>query len=106
LDWPARASTARGASPARPHWRYGNMVAAIAFSPDRRLVALGGRGGAVQLRDVDSGKEINTWQAYAHDMWVWSLAFTPDGRTLLTSGKFAGRLWRVPDGRPVGELME
>ena len=60
----------------------------------------------VQLRDVDSGKEVKTWQAYAHDMWVWSLAFTPDGRTLLTSGKFAGRLWSVPDGRPVGELME
>jgi eukaryotic-like serine/threonine-protein kinase len=98
-------STSLGSAVQKP-WSYGNIVAAIAFSPNGKLAAMAGREGLVQLRDVTNGKIVSSWQAYGRDMWVWSVAFTPDGQRLLTSGGFDARLWSIPGGTRIGQLME
>jgi len=61
----------------------GGYVSQPAFSPDGRLVAVGVYGtGAVWLIDVRSGKIINHKQV--SDIGCGSVAFSPDGRFLIT----------------------
>ena len=89
----------------RPPGRMRTSVAAVAFSPDGRFAAMGGRGRTVQLA-MWPVEQRQAWPIYAHQGWVWALAFTPDGRRVLTGeGHPAARLWSVPDGRAVGQLM-
>ncbi len=91
---------------AQDHWKCGYIVAASAFSPDGRMVAVGGRGARLELRERSSGKIINTCQAYdPSGMWVWCVAFSPDGRSLLTAGETSGRLWSIPELKPIGKPM-
>jgi WD40 repeat protein/serine/threonine protein kinase len=87
-------------------WAYGNVVAAVAFSPDGKLAAIGGRGSEVQLRELPDGKPVSRWQAYEREgVWAWSLAFTPDGRALVSGGGRGGRLWGLPGAGMVGQEM-
>jgi WD40 repeat protein len=51
------------------------------FSPAGRLVAAGRDDGSVQLWDA-SGKPIDSWPVHA--AWVLSLAFSRDGRRIVT----------------------
>ncbi|WP_203695383.1 nSTAND1 domain-containing NTPase [Catellatospora coxensis] len=71
-------------------------VTAAAFSPDGRLLAVGGADYAVQLFETE------TWQPVAdplalHQDTISSLAFSPDGK-LVASGSKDGtiRLWAAP----------
>jgi WD40 repeat protein/tRNA A-37 threonylcarbamoyl transferase component Bud32 len=106
-DRTARLWNTSDSTPAQPPWQYGNVVAAAAFSPDGKIAAIGGRGSVVQLREVSTGKEVGHWQAYDRQgLWVWTLEFTPDGKTLLSGGGLAGRLWNMPDGTSTGQAME
>ena len=101
-DGTARLWKTADGTPAQDPWKYdGVAAAAVAFSPDGRLAAIAGRGRTVQLHEVATGKIVAAWPVADHQTWVWSLAFTPDGRRLLTGGK-TSRLWSVPDGRPSG----
>lgn len=61
----------------------GGAVSEPAFSPDGRLVAVGIYGtGTVWLIDVDSGKIIDHQKV--SDLGCGSVAFSPDGRFLIT----------------------
>jgi WD40 repeat protein len=82
----------------------------VAFSPDGRLVASGGavgervrerRPGAVYVWDVGTGRLL--WTQACHDDDVTSLAFLPDGKTLVSGGRDqAVKLWEIAGrlGRP------
>lgn len=62
------------------------------FSPDGCLLAIGERSGQVTILDVQSGKVIHQWAA--HMSWLKKLAFSTDGRTLLSIGaEGTARLW-------------
>jgi WD40 repeat protein len=69
-----------------------------AFSPDGKLVALGGGWTEVGLFEVATGKEVRrlpTWPTH-----YLGLAFSPDGRTLLVgSGGGAISQWDVETGK-------
>ena len=55
---------------------------AIAFSPNRRLLALAGRGQTIVVWDLWRGKE---WQRFiGFDAEVTRLAFSPDGKRLIS----------------------
>ncbi len=105
-DRHARLWDVAKSAPALTPWTYPNVAAAVAFSPDDRLAAIGGRGAVVELRDVKTGKLVHQWQAYKGEgVWVWNLAFSPDGKSLLTGGSYAAQLWSVPDGKKIGKPM-
>jgi WD40 repeat protein/tRNA A-37 threonylcarbamoyl transferase component Bud32 len=93
-------------------------VKATSFSPDGRLAAT---GGAVEEADPELGAErfprgeVRLWRTatgrpfgtpLAHPGPVWSLAFSPGGRLLLTGSEdAASRLFLVATGTRLGRTL-
>jgi uncharacterized protein (TIGR03067 family) len=77
---------------------HGDLVLALAFSPDGKTLASGGWDKSVRLWDVGTGNKLAVLRG--HSRQVWSLAFSPDGK-LLASGSEdrTARLWDVATGR-------
>jgi RNA polymerase sigma factor (sigma-70 family) len=85
-------------------------AAVMAFSPDGSLLASGVEGigwfnrasdvPPITLWDVASGREVR--KLAGHPIGAISLAFTPDGNTLVSSGfEPVARLWDVATGREI-----
>jgi WD40 repeat protein len=73
----------------------GGAVGAV--SRDGKLYALGSKGGAVRVLDVDSGA-VRRFEG-SHEAGVLRLAFTPDGRSLVSSAEDGGLIvWDVRRG--------
>ena len=79
-------------------------IIAVALSVDGRLIAAAGIRGSVAIIDRASRKLERT--LVGPGLPVWSAAFFPDGRTLLTGG--ADRMirrWDAVSGEPVGNVV-
>jgi WD40 repeat protein len=84
-----------------------NWVHAVAFSPDGRTALTGSWDHTARLWDATTGEPWGTDPVTGlagiclrHDGPVWAVAFSPDGRTILTGCEDGHvRLWRVADGR-------
>jgi WD40 repeat protein len=73
-------------------------VLCVAFSPDGKTVASGGREGGLYLWDARTGKEIAALPR--HRLGVQSITFSPDGKLLASSGGDpALRLWEIAAGK-------
>ncbi len=60
--------------------------------------------GLVDLRRASTGRRVLAW--HGHDVDVNAVAFSPDGRRLLTTGDDgAARLWDVATGQQVWQLV-
>jgi WD40 repeat protein len=74
-------------------------INSLAFSLDNRILAVGDQSGSIQLYDLPANKQVNLAD---HDSAVYSLAFSPDGKTLVSGGDDAtARVWALsyaPDG--------
>jgi WD40 repeat protein len=83
----------------------------VAFSPDNRLLAVANRStrglpSRIRLWDVDSGKALQPIEPTQElDPESSSLAFSPDGKTLASSGGGPIRLWEVATRREVCRLQ-
>ena len=68
----------------------------VAFSPDDKLLAVGTTAG-IDFYDTQTWTKVRVAET---DTWVRSLAFSPDGKTLVT-GLFdhTVQLWRVSDAQ-------
>ena len=77
-----------------------DRVAAIAVSPDGRLVATASNDQTIKVWDSRSGKERFTLRG--HTSWVRSVAFFPDGERLLSSSDdLTTRVWDLASRRDV-----
>lgn len=79
---------------------------ALSLSPDGKLLASAAGGGEVVIWDVESRRELRAIRA--HDEQVVVLAFSKDGRRLLSSARIgtatsAVRVWSVTDGSMLHE---
>ena len=73
----------------------------LRFSPDGSLLAVAGRkpngGYAVELWHVDPQRGLfASGVSLPCDQPVWSVAFSPDNRTLVVGGLGTTRLWHLP----------
>jgi cytochrome c len=78
-------------------------VIALAVSPDATRVAAASIGGSVAI--IDRAKRTILFTLVGPGLPVWSLAFTPDGKELVTGG--ADRLvrrWSMANGEHIGAV--
>ena len=79
-------------------------VISIAISPDGALVAAAGIGGTVAV--IDRKARTLTRTLIGPGLPVWSVAFLPDSRTLLTGGADnIIRRWNAATGEPVDPIL-
>lgn len=82
----------------------GTWSVSLAFSPDNRMLASGGRDGVLKLWDVTKGELRSTIEA--HKKGVNSVTFSPDGRILASGGNDAvARLWDTSSGEMIAEMI-
>jgi cytochrome c len=79
-------------------------VIALAISRDGKLVAAAGVRGSVAVVERKTRKLEHT--LVGPGLPVWSVAFFPDGRTLLTGGADRTiRRWDAVSGEPIGSVV-
>jgi cytochrome c len=80
-------------------------IVALAISPDGARVAAAGIGGTVNLIDRKARSLVSP--LVGPGLPVWSVAFMPDGATLLTGGADAMiRRWNAQTGSPIGSPQQ
>ena len=79
-------------------------IIALAVSPDGKLIAAAGIRGSVAIIDRTTRKLLRT--LVGPGLPVWSAAFFPDNRTLLTGGTDRMiRRWDAVTGEPIGAVV-
>ena len=66
-------------------------ILCLSFSPYNSVLAYGTTEGTVNLFDLETRNEIANIKG--HSWWVDSLCFSPDGKTLLSSGSGEVKVW-------------
>ena len=79
------------------------VVTSVAFSPDGTLLASASWDETIRLWDVEKRKSIATLEGYSRG--VTSVAFSPDGTTLLAAGSWdtTVKLWDVATVKQAGD---
>lgn len=84
-------------------WDTGGHVNAVAFSPDGKLLVVGGENEQVELYDWGASKRTRTFKVDRHGLFC--LAFSADGKQLYTGGTEPEvKCWDVATGKLLGKL--
>jgi WD40 repeat protein len=77
-----------------------DSVRAVAFAPNGKRAATAGEDQKICLWDVETGRKVSTWTTAGGQRpgSVHALAFSPDGRSLVSGGA-ALTLWNVATGK-------
>ena len=71
--------------------KYGVRI--VLFGANCTLIS-SDEGQTIKLWDIPTGQCLKTWRGYGGN--IWSIAFSPDGRTLISSGEEqTAKLWDV-----------
>ena len=80
-----------------------DVLRAVSFSPDGRMLASGSDDNTVRVWHLADRRELATLQG--HEGAVGAVTFSPDGRTVASAGKDGTvRLWDVATGRETATL--
>ena len=80
----------------------GQWVYCVKFSPDGKQILSGGAGRRIQLWDVKTGREL---QSFSHPGWLHTVAFSPDGKRCLSGTRNRTmRLWDLVTGKMLREF--
>lgn len=80
-----------------------SQILSIAFSPDGKLLATGDVNHEIHVWQVADGKQLLTCKV--DEGWIWSVAFSPNGRFLASSANRTVNLWDVQTGQCVLTLQ-
>lgn len=75
-------------------------IKAVTFSPDSRILASSGRDGQLKLWDVSTWELLRTIPRTGY----YDIAFSPDGKTLVSTNSGDVHFWWVEDGARVARL--
>jgi WD40 repeat protein len=82
--------------------RVGAITPSVRYSPDGRFLAVANSDGFVSLWDAEGRNRLKSFQASTAD--VWSMAFSPDGKTLATASRESKgervNLWNLEAAEP------
>jgi WD40 repeat protein len=82
---------------------HGDLVYAIAWSPDRKHLATASYDHTVQVLDAATGKRIHKLEG--HSRGVLAVCYLPDGKALVSAGADNSlRVWDAAGGRPLRTL--
>ena len=76
----------------------------VAFSPDGRFLAAGGRDRNARVWEIATGQVVQV--PLNHSETVAEVAFSRDGRSLLTSSKGLARIYAVDAPEPKTEILQ
>src|SRR5262249_22182665 len=80
-------------------------IYALVFTPDGKTLISGGRDGVLRFWDPTTGKQFREIRGTDESLGeVWSLAVSPDGRTVATAAADV-RLWNVATGKQLARLQ-
>jgi WD40 repeat protein len=104
MDRPKNMKIADDTTMIRQLERQQGPIAAMAWSPDGKHIAVAGSSPEVTVYDADSGARVAALKGHAAG--IYTLAWSPDSRTLATGG-FDGqvRLYDVPSGKMAREFV-
>jgi RNA polymerase sigma factor (sigma-70 family) len=99
---------------------HASTVHAVAFSPRARRIATAAADSLIHIWDMSTGKELHTLRGHRGTRevigkagetmsvnGVYSLAFTPDGKKLISRGVDQTiRVWDIPTGKELRRIEE
>ena len=84
----------------------GEPISTILFSPTEKLLACAAYSGAISLWNLEDGKELRRWVSPQGETNQLSMAFSSDGKTLLTirDRDSTVRRWEVASGKEIDPI--
>jgi WD40 repeat protein/serine/threonine protein kinase len=85
-----------------------DAVYSVAFSPDGRYFLSGSKDHTARLWDIQARRTVRIFGARRNPVYspghfgpINSVAFSPDGNTIVTGGDFSVRVWNIQTGRNI-----
>ena len=100
IPWRFRRTAPSSGSEGHTDATLEGSVTSVAFSQYYTTLASASQDGTIRLWDPGSGRHKTTLEG--HTGWIWSMAFSPDGRTLASGGSWPNytvRLWEIGSGQ-------
>ncbi len=80
------------------------QIESVAYFSDGEYVLAGSMDGNIRLWDVKTGAKIRTFTGHSYE--VASVAFSRDGKHVLSGGDASTRLWDTATGEEIATMME